>query len=123
MKHQLNQLRETEGFTLLGLLIVIAIVSILSAIAVPQLNAYKRGAFIDEVKMDLKNAVLFQEAFFIDNETYTSSVSTLTSSGFRQNAQVALSITVGGAANRSVSQPRTTTAVPIRGAFQCWVRL
>ena len=86
MKHQLNQLRETEGFTLLELLIVIAIVSILSAIAVPQLNAYKRGAFIDEVKMDLKNAALFQEAYFIDNETYTSSVSTLTSSGFRQNA-------------------------------------
>ena len=90
-----QQLRNTEGFTLLELLIVIAIVSILSAIAVPQLNAYKRNAFIDEVKIDLKNASLFQEAYFIDNDTYTGSVGTLNSAGFRQNAQVVLSITVG----------------------------
>ena len=90
-----HQLRNSGGFTLLELLIVIAIVSILSAIAVPQLNAYKRNAFIDEVKIDLKNAALFQEAYFIDNDSYTGSVATLTSSGFRQNTQVVLGITVG----------------------------
>jgi len=91
-----RRLKSTGGFTLIELLVVIGIVSILSAIAVPQLSAYKKNAFVDEVKADLRNAALFEESYFIDNTAYAGSVSSLVSAGFRQNTGVNLAITVGG---------------------------
>lgn len=91
-----RRLKSKEGFTLLELLVVLGIISILSAIAVPQLSAYKKNAFVDDVKADLRNAAMFEESYFIDNAAYTDTLTNLVSAGFRQNTGVTLAITVGG---------------------------
>ena len=61
-----------RGFTLLELLIVMAIIGILTAIAVPQYGAYRRRAFDTRARSDLYSAALAEEAYFLDNERYLS---------------------------------------------------
>ena len=60
------------GFTLLELLIVMTIVGIISAIAVPQYTNYKRRAFDMRAQSDLQSAALAEEAYFLDSEAYLS---------------------------------------------------
>lgn len=64
--------RHQSGFTLLELLTVIAIISILAAISVPQYSAYKRRGFDARAISDLRNAATAEEAYFLDNEKYLS---------------------------------------------------
>jgi type II secretory pathway pseudopilin PulG len=46
--------------------VVIAIIGILAAIAIPQFAAYRRRAYESDVKANLKNAATAQEAYFAD---------------------------------------------------------
>ena len=81
------------GFTLIELMIVIAIIGILAAIAVPQFNAYRLRGYNVGGLSDAKNASIAQEAYFDDNKTYTSDPADLTSYGFRQTQEVAVDVT------------------------------
>src|SRR4026207_1871486 len=59
-----------KGFTLIELLIVVVIISILAAIAIPKFANTKEKAVVAGMKSDLRNLVTAQEAFFADNKTY-----------------------------------------------------
>jgi len=59
-----------KGFTLIELLVVVAIIGILSAIAIPQFAAYRARAFNSRIESDARNAASAEEAYFIDNATY-----------------------------------------------------
>lgn len=59
-----------KGFTLIELLIVVVIIGILAAIAIPKFNDTKKKAYLTAMKSDLKNMVASAEAFFSDNGTY-----------------------------------------------------
>jgi len=63
-----------KGFTLIELLIVVVIIGILAAIAIPKFAATKDKAKLATVKTDLKNIQTAQEAYFSDWATYTSSM-------------------------------------------------
>ena len=63
-------LRNTKGFTLIELLIVVVIIGILAAIAIPKFASTKEKAYIAAMKSDLKNFVTAEEAYFADNNTY-----------------------------------------------------
>jgi type IV pilus assembly protein PilA len=62
-----------KGFTLIELLIVVVIIGILAAIAIPKFSNTKEKAYIASEKADLKNLVNIQESFFADSGRYANS--------------------------------------------------
>jgi type IV pilus assembly protein PilE len=61
-----------KGFTLIELLIVISIIAILAAIAVPQYNDYVRRAAFQEAFTNLADFRVKLEQFYQDNRAYGS---------------------------------------------------
>ena len=64
-------LSNRKGFTLIELLIVVVIIGILAAIAIPKFAQTKEKAYIAAMKSDLKNLVSANEAYFADSSRYT----------------------------------------------------
>ena len=64
--------RNRKGFTLIELLIVVVIIGILAAIAIPKFAATKDKAKLATVRTDLKNLMTAQEAYFSDFGTYSA---------------------------------------------------
>ena len=63
-----------KGFTLIELLIVVVIIGILAAIAIPKFANTKEKAYMAAMKSDLRNLVTAEEAFFSDNQDYTGTL-------------------------------------------------
>ena len=59
-----------KGFTLIELLIVVVIIGILAAIAIPKFATTKDKAKLASIKTDLRNYMTAQEAYFSDKATY-----------------------------------------------------
>ena len=62
--------RDARGFTLIELLIVVVIIGILAAIAIPKFSNSKEKAYLSAMKSDLRNLVTAQEAYLGDFQTY-----------------------------------------------------
>lgn len=60
------------GFTLVELLVVVAIIGILAAIAMQAMNRYRQQAYDAAAIHDLANAVKAEEAYYATNQTYVS---------------------------------------------------
>ncbi len=63
-------LSNKKGFTLIELLIVVVIIGILAAIAIPKFANTKEKAYIASMKADLRNLVTAQEAYFSEKTAY-----------------------------------------------------
>jgi prepilin-type N-terminal cleavage/methylation domain-containing protein len=69
--------RTREGFTLIELLIVVVIIGILAAIAIPKFQATKGKASFAAMRSDLRNLTTAQESYFYDHSVYASVLDSL----------------------------------------------
>ena len=85
-----------KGFTLIELLIVVVIIGILAAIAIPKFSNTKQKAVVASMVSDLRNLATAQEAFYADSTKYATKVGSAIGNGqvaFVASANNAISIT------------------------------
>ena len=85
--------RSRKGFTLIELLIVVVIISILAAIAIPKFNNTKGKANWAAMRSDLHNLATAEETYFYENQAYTNDMNALK---FHGSPGVQITINAGG---------------------------
>jgi prepilin-type N-terminal cleavage/methylation domain-containing protein len=92
-----------KGFTLIELMIVVAIIGILASIAIPQFSSFRAKAFNSSAISDLHGVSLAQEGLFTDYQRYgatqSSAATASTSAGTLLNGTAGF---VTAAANQSM---------------------
>jgi prepilin-type N-terminal cleavage/methylation domain-containing protein len=66
-----------RGFTLIELLIVVVIIGILAAIAIPKFSSVRQKSFRSSMMSDLRNLAVAQEVYHNSSFTYTNSLTAL----------------------------------------------
>ena len=109
--------RSTKGFTLIELLIVVVIIGILAAIAIPKFASTKQKAYLATMKTDLRNLATAEEGWasnhsgaYSANATYDNTAGTLTadSLGYVPSAGVKVVITNAGAGWSAIATHAST---------------
>ena len=91
------RLQSESGFTLIELLVVVAIIGILAAIAIPQFAAYRKRGHEAQIKSDLRNAAVSEEAYFAANSAYKAAtpLNATAAPGFNPTQGVTVNAAIG----------------------------
>ena len=116
-----RRMKGDQGFTLIELMIVVAIIGILAAIAIPNFMTYQAKARQSEAKVNLGGLFTTATSYFAENNTF--SVPTADTLGYKPAGASKYSIYYGGTAASSLITPASggaaapcnvaPTAVPV----------
>ena len=109
-----------KGFTLIELLIVVVIIGILAAIAIPKFAATKDKAKLASVKSDVRNGMTAEEAYFSDFAKYGALADLQTASNFTLSSGNADNGSAGGTNGYTLKFKSTTIST---GLSNCEVKV
>ena len=109
-----------KGFTLIELLIVVVIIGILAAIAIPKFANTKEKAYYAAMKSDLRNLVTAQEAYFSEhNNTYSPNTT-----NFGNNYRTSSGVSIASmAATAGTYWRASTTHNALLAAQSCYIEV
>ncbi len=105
-----RHMKGDRGFTLIELMIVVAIIGILAAIAIPNFMTYQAKARQSEAKVNLGGVFTTATSYFAENNTF--SVPTADTLGYKPAGRVRYAIYYGGVgAANSISVPAAQNGI------------
>ena len=97
MKSFMKSLKRQDGFTLVELMVVVAIIGLLSAVAIPNFKKYQSKAKVSEAKLQLAAAYMAEQSFFSDFNLFSNCLSYMGFDPFSQTASRYYGIGFSGA--------------------------
>jgi prepilin-type N-terminal cleavage/methylation domain-containing protein len=101
-----------RGFSLVELMIVVAIIGILSALAVPRFQKFQAKAKQSEVKNNLSHIYTLQQSFYGDNDRYSNRLADI---GFSVEGTARYTYTLPAASDTAFRARGTATANIVAG--------
>ena len=104
-------MRSRNGFTLIELLIVVVIIGLLAAIALPKFGYTKQKAFVSTMKGDLRNLATAQESYWNDNAVYYGGSVPSAQLIYNPSTGVTITMNVASGSGWAATATHTTTTV------------
>ncbi|MFN2316415.1 MAG: type IV pilin protein [Gemmatimonadales bacterium] len=115
----MHRTRHNSGFTLIELLIVVVIIGLLAAIAIPKFSATKDKAHMASMRGDLRNLATAQESYMAEHATYYNGAVPSAQLLYNPSPGVQITINEGDAAGWSAKA--TTPNLPASSACAIYI--
>ena len=108
----LKRASSNQGFTLLELIVVVAVMGILVAIAIQQFQLHRARAIDASMRSDIKNAALAMESYYGEFLEYPTTEAAILLVGYRKTSGVTLSISLPTPSTFTVTAARPNGSQP-----------